>query len=389
MVRIPAALLLLSSAAAVFAHPGEEHTPEEVRRETDALTKANLHLGRALKSCATAPGFAARQESAVARRIEVAHALRKKRGIQSTTIQPTKYKRDLAAMEHWQSISHEQAASGFSLDTPAANLFAGNASCALVPEQTIGPYFVAGELIREDITEDQTGVPLHVEIQFVNVRDCSAVPELAVDIWSCNATGVYSGIDIAGQAGTDKTWLRGVQISDSEGIAGFDTIFPGHYVGRTHHVHVLATKDPRVLESNQYEGGVPTHIGQFYFDDALTKQVESVAPYTSNQQALTTTDKDRLALAAATAENDIFMDYVMLGDDINDGVLAWIVVGIDPEADRSSALAVAATATPVVGTNGTATATTTGDAGSPVTSTPVTAGAIRAIGSPFLFGWRQ
>lgn len=88
MVRIPAALLLLSSAAAVFAHPGEEHTPEEVRRETDALTKANLHLGRALKSCATAPGFAARQESAVARRIEVAHALRKKRGIQSSKCAP-------------------------------------------------------------------------------------------------------------------------------------------------------------------------------------------------------------------------------------------------------------------------------------------------------------
>lgn len=88
MVRLPAALLLLSSAVGVFAHPGEEHTPEEVRREADVLTEANLHLGRALKTCATAPGFAARQERAIARRIEVAHGLRKKRGIQSSKWYP-------------------------------------------------------------------------------------------------------------------------------------------------------------------------------------------------------------------------------------------------------------------------------------------------------------
>jgi len=394
-VSATALAALTLSAALVSAHPGEHHTPAEIKREQEAHASANLRLGRALKSCATAPGFAARQEKAAARRIETAHALRQKRGIQSTTIQPAKYKRDDAAIKHWMSVSHDQTqATGFSLDTPAAQLFAGNASCALVPEQTIGPYYVAGELIREDITEGQRGVPLHVEVEFVDVANCEAVPQLAIDLWQCNATGVYSGVDAAGQAGVATTWLRGVQISDTTGVASFDTIFPGHYAGRTSHIHVMATRDPRVLDSTQqFEGGVPTHIGQFYFDEKLIGQVEAVEPYKSNDKLRLTNDQDFIAVAAATAENDIFMDYVLLGDDISDGVLAWITVGIDADADRSRDLSVAATASPHA-SNGTMTHAPTPSAGtgsgagtSTIATTVPTAGARKAIAKPFLLGW--
>ena len=83
---IPAALLAvltLVGSAGVLAH-GEHQTPEQIRRELEVHAKANYNLGRALKTCATAPGFAARQERAAARRVEVAHALRRKRGIQSS-----------------------------------------------------------------------------------------------------------------------------------------------------------------------------------------------------------------------------------------------------------------------------------------------------------------
>lgn len=317
----------------------------------------------------------------------------------TATIQPAKYKRDKDAIEHWMSISHDQTQeTGFNLDTPASQLFAGNASCALVPEQTIGPYYVAGELIREDITEGQRGIPLHVEIEFVDVANCRAIPQMAIDLWQCNATGVYSGVDAAGQAGVATTWLRGVQLSDKSGVASFDTVFPGHYAGRTTHIHVLATRDPRVMDSNQqFEGGVPTHIGQFYFDENLIELVEAVEPYKSNDKPRVSNDRDGIAVAAATDENDIFMDYVLLGDNVSDGVLAWITVGIDVEADRGDGFSVAATASPnlsSLSSTGTGAATNaptpsgSGAGGSTIATSTVTGGAYRAMATPFLLGWR-
>lgn len=64
-------------------------------------------------------------------------------------------------------------------------------------------------------------IPMHLEIQFVDSSACEPIENLATDIWSCNSTGVYSGIDpdqAAGEGGLDSTFLRGVQVSDSEGV---------------------------------------------------------------------------------------------------------------------------------------------------------------------------
>lgn len=83
-ISATAVAALALGAALVSAHPGEHQTPAEIKRELEEHASANLRLGRALKSCATAPGFAARQEQAAARRVETAHALRRKRGIQSS-----------------------------------------------------------------------------------------------------------------------------------------------------------------------------------------------------------------------------------------------------------------------------------------------------------------
>lgn len=106
----------------------------------------------------------------------------------------------------------------------------------MVPEVTIGPYFVSGELIREDVTDGESGVPLHLDLQFVDISNCAAVEDLLVDLWHCNATGVYSGVSASGQGGLDSTAFRGVQPTDSDGVAQFDTIVPGHYTGRAVHI---------------------------------------------------------------------------------------------------------------------------------------------------------
>ncbi|KAH9905315.1 Intradiol ring-cleavage dioxygenase [Xylariomycetidae sp. FL2044] len=336
---VSAALAATALIGEAVAHPGEHHTEAQIKREVAAHRHAHRKMARAMGSCANNPSYVKRQEQAVARRAEVAKGLRQKRGLES---KPMIGKRDQEALEKWMAVSHDSTSEGYTLDTPASTLFSGNATCALVEETTIGPYWVAGELVREDITEGQAGVPLHVEVQFVDVADCSAVADMMIDVWHCNATGVYSGVSSTGQGGLNSTWLRGAQVSDADGVASFDTVFPGHYTGRATHIHVLSTKDANVLPNSTYDGGVATHIGQFFFDQDLISLVEATEPYTSNAQELTTNAGDDIAAGEATDDYDVFMDYALLGGDVTDGILAWIVVGVDSAANVTDSVQAAA-----------------------------------------------
>lgn len=56
--------------------------------------------------------------------------------------------------------------------------------------------------------------------------------------------GVYGGVlyypgngDPNDESIINSTTLRGVQPTDEDGIALFDTLVPGHYAGRTNHIH--------------------------------------------------------------------------------------------------------------------------------------------------------
>ena len=66
-------------------------------------------------------------------------------------------------------------------------------SCVFNPEQEEGPYYVDRELLRSDITEGKVGVPLRVRVTVVNAKTCAPIPNAALDIWHCDAGGVYSG----------------------------------------------------------------------------------------------------------------------------------------------------------------------------------------------------
>lgn len=212
-----------------------------------------------------------------------------------------------------------------------------------MPETTIGPYWVSGELIREDITDDEPGIPIHVDIQFVDVSSCEGVSDLLVDMWHCNATGVYSGVSATGQGGLDTTFLRGIQQSDSDGVIQFDSIYPGHYTGRTNHIHIKTTADATIYENGTMaDDGTTMHIGQLFFDQDLTTEVEATSPYTENQQELTENVDDDIAATEATEEYDPFLSFVYLGDNISDGLLMWITVGIDTSADYSDQVSAAA-----------------------------------------------
>jgi protocatechuate 3,4-dioxygenase beta subunit len=158
-----------------------------------------------------------------------------------------------------------------------AALQSGAVQCVLAPEQTEGPYYVAGEKVRRDITEGRPGAALALRLSVLNVATCKAIKNATVDIWHCDAGGVYSKFG----AGAGANFLRGVQKTDAKGLAIFKTIYPGWYQGRTVHIHVTV-----------HVGGNVVHTGQLYFDDALTDKVYAKAPYSARPSRTTRNAND-------------------------------------------------------------------------------------------------
>ncbi|KAJ5094396.1 aromatic compound dioxygenase [Penicillium angulare] len=123
-------------------------------------------------------------------------------------------------------------------DTPTDELFSNNGTCVLNPDSLTGPFYIQGELIRSDVTDGQAGVPMIIDTQIIDVDSCEPLQGVWWDIWSCNATGVYSGIQTWGNgdendaSNLNTTFLRGLQQTDSEGVAQLQAIFPGHYLSQ-------------------------------------------------------------------------------------------------------------------------------------------------------------
>jgi protocatechuate 3,4-dioxygenase beta subunit len=155
-------------------------------------------------------------------------------------------------------------------DAPSASaaIEQGVAQCILTPELTQGPYYVPGEAIRHDITEGKAGTPLLLSCRVVNASTCKPVAKAAVDVWHCDALGVYSGT-IANNPGTN--FLRGVQRTSASGIATFKTVYPGFYAGRAVHIHVKV----------HIRGNV-VHTGQLFFPAAVTDAVYANEPYSAH-----------------------------------------------------------------------------------------------------------
>jgi protocatechuate 3,4-dioxygenase beta subunit len=146
--------------------------------------------------------------------------------------------------------------------------FAGDSvSCVLTPEQTEGPYYIAKEKLRRNITDGRPGTPLTLRLTVVDAKTCRPIKGASVDIWHCDASGIYSGFG-AGRA--SRTFMRGIQRTNAQGVATFRTVYPGWYQGRTVHIHVKV-----------HVRGNVVHTGQLYFPDRMTDAAYRKAPYTS------------------------------------------------------------------------------------------------------------
>ena len=157
-------------------------------------------------------------------------------------------------------------------------------ACVVRPEMTEGPYFVDEMLNRSDIRSDPSdesvsvGAPLELtfNVSQVSADGCVVLPNAQVDIWHCDAFGVYSDVENA----QGKKFLRGYQVSDANGQAKFVTIYPGWYPGRTVHIHFK-------IRINGYD-----FTSQLFFDDAFTDQVYLQEPYNQRGERNTRNERD-------------------------------------------------------------------------------------------------
>lgn len=193
----------------------------------------------------------------------------------------------------------------------------GNAACILTPELTVGPYFVDEKLNRSDLTAATTdtnvidGVPLTLQLFIMEYSGsgCTALSGAQVDVWHADAGGVYSDESVEGTV--RQTYLRGYQVTDSNGLVTFKTIFPGWYSGRTVHIHVMI----RTFSSS----GTQTFefTTQLFFDPALTLTIMGKSPYNTRGNPDTTNTSDRIynseTLLSLTAASEGYTTSITLG----------------------------------------------------------------------------
>jgi protocatechuate 3,4-dioxygenase beta subunit len=195
-------------------------------------------------------------------------------------------------------------------------------SCILTPEQTEGPYYIPKEKVRSNLVEKRPGTALRLRLVVVNASTCKPIKGAAVDIWHCDAGGIYSGFMSASTGGpsgsgpTDHhTFLRGIQFTDAKGVVQFHTLYPGWYRGRTVHIHVK-------VHLGSATGHV-VHTGQLFFPDSLTSKVYRAAPYKARAAARDTFNNSDSIYASGGRQS-----MLAVAHDGHGGYVASIALGV-------------------------------------------------------------
>jgi protocatechuate 3,4-dioxygenase beta subunit len=177
----------------------------------------------------------------------------------------------------------------------------GGVSCVLDPNVTKGPYWIDERLNRSDIRSDSNGLAnpnprpglpltLRFAVMAYSSGSCSPLSGAQVDIWHCDGSGLYSDVsNIGGSSTAGQNFLRGYQVTDSDGLVTFTTIYPGWYSGRAVHIHVKV----RLFDSSSNTTTEATT--QVFFDDSTTDAVYSAnAPYNTRSARDTRNSADNI-----------------------------------------------------------------------------------------------
>jgi protocatechuate 3,4-dioxygenase beta subunit len=168
--------------------------------------------------------------------------------------------------------------------------------CVVRPVSTPGPYWVDEKLNRADIRSDpgdsvvKEGVLLTLTMNLSSIvrGSCSPLRGAIVDLWQCDAEGVYSDAEDPRYFNTvGQKFLRGYQVSDKDGVVKFTTIYPGWYPERTPHIHYKIRSPASARSAYEF-------VGQMYFDDELSDRVYARAPYAGRGKRMVSNPGDRL-----------------------------------------------------------------------------------------------
>jgi protocatechuate 3,4-dioxygenase beta subunit len=163
-------------------------------------------------------------------------------------------------------------------------------SCTVTNSETEGPFptHTPSDYVINNIVSDRKGTPLTVKIYIRNVNNaCAILKDAIVDIWHCDAAGLYSEYGGSGMQSVNLTgvhFLRGRQSTDTNGMAAWTSIYPGWYSGRAPHIHV------HVYNS----AGTSLLVTQIAFPEDISKVVYAQGVYASHGQADTTNARDNV-----------------------------------------------------------------------------------------------
>jgi protocatechuate 3,4-dioxygenase beta subunit len=217
------------------------------------------------------------------------------------------------------AISAASAWPGAARAAPLAGPAAFRNICFLTPQSIEGPYYLDPRLVRAQIAEGRTGVPLRLDLHVIDGAACKPIERARVDIWHADARGIYSGYEGQGDkqdlSTVGQKFLRGTQFTDGEGAVRFETIYPGWYAGRATHIHFKVILDDRnVLTGQTY---FPDAINEFIYVNvpAYAGRLTPRAVVNSNDQFANFHDPNRLSFCAIKEERDCFAASLVLGVD--------------------------------------------------------------------------
>jgi protocatechuate 3,4-dioxygenase beta subunit len=194
-------------------------------------------------------------------------------------------------------------------------------ACILTPQLEEGPFYIDPKLVRADITEGKPGVALGLRLRVIEAGSCMPISGARVDVWHCDARGIYSAFPGQGDAHnidqSNKIFLRGTQLAGTSGWTEFKTIYPGWYDGRATHIHFKVFLDERTVLT-----------GQTFFPDALNEFIYTNVPdYTgrprqrvvlnTNDHIAADLDPGRLAYCAVKEERERYVATLTLAVDRN------------------------------------------------------------------------
>ncbi|MEP7192912.1 MAG: intradiol ring-cleavage dioxygenase [Actinomycetota bacterium] len=218
-------------------------------------------------------------------------------------------------------------------------------TCTMAQEETQGPYWFDVDSIRSDIREDRPGTVLNLALRVQDVSACSSgagaapVANAVVEIWHCDAGGIYAGFETGSRGGAaaapgggaqgsgqtsngsysvgdsegattdDGTYLRGAQIADVNGVVRFTTIFPGWYRGRTVHIHLKVHREKKAVLTTQ-----------MFMDEAVNAEVFATSPYSDHTGRDVFNEGDNVyddtGLLTISRPDDSYLGVLNLGIDV-------------------------------------------------------------------------